>query len=160
MEEEIRIAGDLQKRFPQAFIESAAGFGDETILIKKDYVLPVMEFLRGEPFAFLLLLDLTCVDVRADRAAFEIVYHLYSLKTNLRVRVKTSLPEKEPAVDSLTGLWKNAAWLEREAFDMFGVEFRGHPDLRRILMYEGFEGFPLRKDFPLRRRQPRLPMKD
>ncbi len=159
MEEEIGFAEELQKRFPQAVRESACGFGEKTILISKDSILPVMEFLKAQPFSFLLLLDLTCVDLRADSAAFEIVYHLYSLKKNLVVRVKTALPEAGPVIDSLTGLWKNADWLEREVYDMFGVEFRGHPDLKRILMYEGFEGFPLRKDYPLRRRQPRLQMK-
>jgi NADH-quinone oxidoreductase subunit C len=83
------------------------------------------------------------------------VYHLYSLDANGRVRVKVRLPADAPLLDSLAGLWRNANWLEREVYDMFGVVFRGHPDLKRILMYDGFEGFPLRKDYPLRRRQPK-----
>jgi NADH-quinone oxidoreductase subunit C len=83
------------------------------------------------------------------------VYHLYSLDAGRRIRVKVRLPADAPLMDSLAGLWRNANWLEREVYDMFGVVFRGHPDLKRILMYDGFEGFPLRKDYPLRRRQPK-----
>ena len=83
------------------------------------------------------------------------VYHLSGLAPARRVRLRVRLDAGAPSVDSLTGLWKNADWLEREVFDMFGVVFNGHPNLKRILMYEGFEGYPLRKDYPLRRRQPR-----
>ncbi|MBI3324518.1 MAG: NADH-quinone oxidoreductase subunit C [Candidatus Omnitrophica bacterium] len=85
---------------------------------------------------------------------FEVVYHFYSLARNHRVRVKVPVPASDPVVDSVAGLWKSADWFEREAWDMFGVRFAGHPDLRRILMYKEFEGHPLRKDYPVNRRQP------
>jgi NADH-quinone oxidoreductase subunit C len=98
------------------------------------------------------------VDYLAAENRFELVYHLYSISRGERLRVKVSLPEGDFQVDSLAGLWHNANWLEREIYDMFGVEFRGHPDLRRILTYEEFEGHPLRKSYPWRKRQPRIPM--
>ena len=85
---------------------------------------------------------------------FEVVYHLYSLSNNHRLRVKVPLTADEPSVPSLTGLWKSANWFEREVWDMFGVRFTGHPNLTRILMYEPFEGHPLRRDYPVNKRQP------
>ena len=92
--------------------------------------------------------------VSCDDGSFEVVYHLYSSTRHHRLRVKVPLAEAEPAVDSLTGLWASADWFEREAWDMFGVRFLGHPNLKRLLMYEAFKGHPLRKDYPVRKRQP------
>ncbi len=85
---------------------------------------------------------------------FEVVYHLYSLEKNHRLRVKVPVAAADPVVDSLTGLWQSADWFEREVWDMFGIRFTGHPNLKRILMYEGFEGHALRKDYPMHKRQP------
>jgi NADH-quinone oxidoreductase subunit C len=85
---------------------------------------------------------------------FAVVYHFYSLRLKHRVRVEVILQEEDPNVDTLTSLWGGANWLEREVWDMFGIQFNGHPDLRRILMYEQFEGHPLRKDYPVKKRQP------
>jgi len=95
-----------------------------------------------------------------DRPRFELVCHFYSTKHNYRLRLKCPIAGENPVVDSLTALWAGANWFEREAYDMFGIQFSGHPDLRRILMYDGFEGHPLRKDYPLRKRQPRIPHRD
>jgi len=106
-----------------------------------------------------MLLDLTCVDYKGQEPRFEMVYHLFSIPQNCRLRIKTKLSEKDLVIDSLTSLWQNANWLEREVFDMFGVSFNGHPYLRRIFMYDGFEGHPLRKDYHLRKRQPRIPLR-
>jgi NADH-quinone oxidoreductase subunit C len=100
------------------------------------------------------------VDYQPRRPRFEVVYHFFSRENNWRVRIKVPLEEPDPEVDSLTSLWKNANWFEREAFDMFGIRFKGHPDLRRILMYPEFEGHPLRKDYPITRRQPLVRPKD
>jgi NADH-quinone oxidoreductase subunit C len=83
-----------------------------------------------------------------------VVYHLYSLKYNTRVRVKAGVSEADCDIDSITSLWISADWFEREVFDLYGIHFKVHPDLRRILLYEGFEGHPLRKDYPLKKRQP------
>ena len=108
---------------------------------------------------FDVLMDLTAVDYcrfpgREDGPRFEIVYHLYSLPHNHRLRVKVRADEDEAVVASATPLWPIANWFEREVWDMFGVRFDGHPDLRRLLMYEEFVGHPLRKDYPVNRRQP------
>lgn len=85
---------------------------------------------------------------------FEVVYHFYSLAYNHRIRLKVPVSAQDPEVDSVTGLWPAANWFEREVWDMFGIRFRGHPNLKRILMYESFEGHPLRKDYPVYKRQP------
>jgi NADH-quinone oxidoreductase subunit C len=87
------------------------------------------------------------------------VYHVFALAAKRRLRIKLSLPDDRPSVDSLAPVWKNANWLEREVYDMFGIRFEGHPDLRRLFMYDGFEGHPLRKDYPLRKRQPLIPLR-
>lgn len=141
----------------QGFAES---FGDPVLVIRPDAVRSVMVALREAPFGYAVLLDLTCVDYAAGEGRFELVYHLYSLSRNVRLRIKASVPASDPAAESLVGLWKNADWLEREVFDMFGVRFEGHPGLRRLLTYEGFEGHPLRKSYPWRLAQPRIPLKD
>ena len=92
--------------------------------------------------------------VSDDGHRFDVVYHVYSSVHNHRLRVKVPLTTADPVVDSLTGLWEAANWFEREVWDMFGIRFTGHPNLKRILMYEGFNGHPLRKDYPIRKRQP------
>ncbi len=89
-----------------------------------------------------------------DPARFALVYHFYSMSHKHRLRLVAPVDESEGRVDSLTSLWPGADWLEREVWDMFGIDFKGHPDLRRILMYEGFDGHPLRKDYPVNKRQP------
>jgi NADH-quinone oxidoreductase subunit C len=99
------------------------------------------------------------VDYLGEKERFEMVYHLFSLSHKLRLRFKTRLSEDDGKIDSLTSIFKNANWLEREAYDMFGVHFEGHPYLRRLFMYEGFEGHPLRKDYPLRKHQPKIPLR-
>jgi len=92
--------------------------------------------------------------VSNDEFRFEVVYHFYSTVRNHRLRLKVPLTMADPTVDSLTGLWRSADWFEREVWDMFGIRFTGHPNLKRILMYEEFKGHPLRKDYPIRKRQP------
>ncbi len=157
---EDNLALKIQKLVPDSVVTLEESFGDRVLVLGRDSVSDVFKALRGPAFDFALLLDATCVDLVAGEGHFEMVYHLYSLSRKERLRIKVSLPADDPSVDSLTGLWKNANWLEREIYDMFGVDFKGHPDLRRILMYEGFDGHPLRKSYPWRKRQPRLPMKD
>lgn len=148
-----RVIGDLEKRFPGEIVEASKDGEDLVLVILPGALLRIMGSLKEPPYSYRLLLDLTCVDFKRDAGSFEMVYHLYSLEAGGRVRVKVRLPADAPLLDSLASLWRNANWLEREVYDMFGVVFRGHPDLKRILMYDGFEGFPLRKDYPLRRRQ-------
>ena len=150
----------IRARLGPAVEGVADSFGDPVLLLRPQDVRPALAALREPPFDYAVLLDLTCVDFAAAEGRFELVYHLYSLSRNVRLRIKASVPAAAPAVASLVGLWKNAEWLEREAFDMFGVRFEGHPYLRRILTYEGFEGHPLRKSYPWRLEQPLIPIKD
>jgi NADH-quinone oxidoreductase subunit C len=158
--EEKEILKRLREKFPAEVEETTGSLGDDVVVIEKGALLPVMTFLKEKPEDYAMLLDLTCVDYRGEEPRFEMVYHLFSLAHNKRLRVKAKLGEKDLRIDSLTSLWKNADWLEREVYDLFGVHFEGHPDLRRIFMYDGFEGYPLRKDYPLRRRQPLIRLKD
>jgi NADH:ubiquinone oxidoreductase 27 kD subunit len=115
--------------------------------------------LRDE-FGFDLLLDVTAVDWPADALRFEVVHHLYSTTHKVRVRLKTRVGAEEPVVDSLLALFGSAAYMERECHEMYGIRFRGNHDLRPILLYEGFSGHPLRKDYPKQREQPLVAYRD
>jgi len=158
--EEKTILELLREQFPAGLKETSALLGDEVAVIDKEALLQIAAFLKNGPGEFTMLLDLTCVDYPGDESRFEMVYHLFSLTRNRRLRIKARLSEGDLRIASLTSLWKNANWLEREVYDLFGVHFDGHPDLRRLLMYDGFEGHPLRKDYPLRREQPLIPLKE
>jgi NADH-quinone oxidoreductase subunit C len=107
-----------------------------------------------------MLLDVTAVDWPGTPERFEVVWHFYSTRDFVRVRVKTRVAEADPAVDSLTSLYRSAAFMERECHEMYGIVFRGNGDLRPILLYEGFRGHPLRKDYPKDREQPLIPYRD
>ncbi|MFQ5893348.1 MAG: NADH-quinone oxidoreductase subunit C [Nitrospinota bacterium] len=150
----------LQERFRSVIREVHTLHGDDTVVIEPDANRDVLRFCKEEPkLAYSFLMDVTCVDYlhypgREGLPRFAVVYHLYSLEHNHRVRITCPVAEDDPAVASVVELWPIADWLEREAWDMFGVTFTGHPDLRRILLYEEFEGHPLRKDYPIARRQP------
>ena len=158
MEEE-KILDALRQACPDAILSTAVSLGDAVAVIRGESLAGVAAFLRGAPLRMDMLLDLTCVHFPDRPESFEMVYHFLSLDTQARLRVKAGLPAESPAIASLTGTWKNASWLEREVYDMFGVRFEGHPDLRRLLLYDGFEGHPLRKDYPLRKRQPLIPLR-
>ncbi len=152
--EEKDILTALREAFPGDVLETGMSFEMPVVRIRSFALAAVAAFLKAEPRSYAMLLDATCVDFPDRPERFEMVYHFYSLARNARLRIKAGLPAEKPEIGSLTSLWKNADWLEREVFDMFGVRFSGHPDLRRLLMYEEFEGHPLRKDYPLRKRQP------
>ena len=129
--------------------ETSTAFGELTFSIKRASVAEVIARLRDDPIAELnMLIDLCGVDFPARTRRFEVVYHLLSMKHNHRIRLKLATDEDTP-VPTITGVYPNADWYEREAFDMYGIAFDGHPDLRRLLTDYGFDGFPLRKDFPL-----------
>jgi len=151
---------EIRAKIGESLLAETDSFGDLVLTIKPGAVREVLSALRAAPFDYAVLLDLTCVDYAAGEGRFELVYHLFSLSRNVRLRIKASVPSEDPAVGSLVGLWKNADWLEREVYDMFGVLFDGHPNLHRLLTYEGFEGHPLRKSYPWRLEQPRIPLKD
>jgi NADH-quinone oxidoreductase subunit C len=141
--------------FAEHILDAHSFRGDDTILIRRDSLPEVARRLKEDPeFDFQVLLDISVVDYLHDEERFEVVYHFLSVRKNQRIRLKTRVREEDAEVPSLVELWPGANWLEREAWDMFGVRFKGHPDLKRILMYEEFEGHPLRKDYPYDKRQP------
>ena len=118
-------------------------------------IVEVCLFARDDSaLMFDFLMDVTAVDYLGSTPRFEVVYHLYSLKRNHRLRLKTRVPEEDPRIASVVPVWRGADWLERETYDMYGIRFEGHPDLRRIYLYEEFQGHPLRKDYPKEKRQP------
>lgn len=139
----------LRAAMPDA-IEEASSFRDQvTIRVNKDRIVEVCTFLRDTPgLEFDFMTDLTAVDYPTRPQRFDVVMHLYSMTQNHRLRVKAAVSENE-TIPTVSGVWKTANWQEREAFDMFGVVFEGHPDLRRILLPEDWEGYPMRKDYPL-----------
>jgi NADH-quinone oxidoreductase subunit C len=142
---------EVQKRFPGAIAEAVIFRKMPSLMLSKDSLVPLCEFLKSqEGGGYTLLTDETAVDYPKREKRFEVVYHLYSFQRNDRLRLKVLAGEGEK-IPSLTGVWPAANWLEREIFDMFGVLFEGHPDLKRILMPEGWVGHPLRKDYDILR---------
>jgi len=144
---------EIETRLREAFGDSileALHFRDElTFIISNESLIGIVEFLRDEPeFTYTFLTDLTATDWPDREQRHEVVYLLYSFDSQTYVRLKVRLKEGEK-ISSLCGIWDIANWFEREVYDLFGVEFEGHPNLTRILTPDGFEGHPLRKDFPL-----------
>lgn len=145
----------LKGRFPGSILETHDYRGDDTAVVNKDDIIAICTFLRDDDaLLYNFMMDLTAVDYLGKEPRFEVVYHLYSLKFNRRVRIKARVSEDDCSIDSIASVWPSADWFEREVFDMYGIAFKGHPELRRILLYEGFEGHPLRKDYPIKKRQP------
>jgi NADH-quinone oxidoreductase subunit C len=146
----------LQARFADQIEETHSKLGDDTAVLKRDRLVEVLTFLRDDPdLAFNLPIDLTVVDWYQKREPrFEVVYHLYSTSKKHRVRLKVRIEEDDAVVPSSWPVWPGFDWYEREAWDLYGVRFEGHPNPTRIMMWEGFQGHPLRKDFPINRRQP------
>ena len=150
----------LRDRFAGAIVETHDHRGDHTAVVDRAGLVDVLRWCRDEPeLRFDVLMDLTAVDYlkypgREDGPRFEVVYHLFSIGHNHRLRIKVRVDEDDAQVPTAVDLWPIANWLEREVWDMFGVRFAGHPDPRRLLMYEEFVGHALRKDYPINRRQP------
>ena len=121
-----------------------------TIFVDRAHIREACALLRDDPaFPFNFLSDVTCVDWYPSEPRFEVVYHLLSIPQKERVRLKVRLHDSSPVIESITSVWPGANYFEREVFDLFGIRFSGHPYLRRILMPEDWEGFPLRKDYPV-----------
>jgi NADH-quinone oxidoreductase subunit C len=149
------IATLIKTSFPEAIVDSLIFRNELTLMVKKGYITDIARFLKeNRELDFNFLSDLCGVDRIETDDVFEVVYHLYSIYKNHRVRLKVLIPSDEPYISTVTGVWKTADWHERETYDMFGIKFDGHPDLRKILTPEDFEGHPLRKDYPLDGRQP------
>lgn len=143
----------LQSKFGAAIRRAFVSCGDTVVVVDNARAHEILAWLKNDPSQqFNYLTDVTAVEYRDKELPLEVVWQLRSLGRKVDLRVKVELKQNEPlAVDSVFDLWKGADWVEREVFDMFGVTFKGHPDLRRILMWETYaEGYPLRKDFPLR----------
>jgi NADH-quinone oxidoreductase subunit C len=146
----------LLQRIQQTFAVGITGLaewrGDASVTVSRDMLHDVAHFMRNDPgMDFDYIVHVSSVDWPDDEERFEVVWEFYSIRKRHRIRLKTRVPESDCVVDSLTDLWKGADFMEREVFDMMGIRFRNHPDLRRILMPDDYdEGYPLRKDFPLR----------
>ena len=154
----MNLAEQVQKRFPNFVTQVADLQGQPLVYVKSGGISSVAAALKNDPeFQMDLLMDLFGVDFlhwEEKALRFEVVYNLYSTMKHHRLFVKVGLTEKEPVLDSVSSLWPAADWYEREVWDMFGVSFKGHPNLKRILMYEEFQGHALRKDYPFNKRQP------
>ncbi len=145
----------LVGEFGGDILSTHSDLGDDTAVVRREAILPVCMFLRDDPeLVFDFAMDLTGVDYLGEEPRFEVVYHLYSSAKRRRIRLKARVPENDPAIDSVVSVWPGINYYAREAYDMYGVVFQGHPNLKRILMYEGFVGHPLRKDYPKAKRQP------
>jgi NADH-quinone oxidoreductase subunit C len=149
------ILVSLRERFAENVRAIHAWRGDLTAEVAPHRIVEICRFVRDDAaLAFDLLADVTAVDYLGSTPRFEVVYHLKSLTHGHRLRLKARIPEDDARIDSVVSVWRGADWLERETYDMYGIHFTGHPDLRRIYLYEEFEGHPLRKDYPKEKRQP------
>ncbi|MGQ9648430.1 MAG: NADH-quinone oxidoreductase subunit C [Thermodesulfobacteriota bacterium] len=143
------ILKKLQERFPNAILEVKTFRNETTVSVPKKEIVEICRFLHSDPdLQFHLLTDLCGVDHFPQTPRFELVYHLCSIQMNQRLRLKTRVGENE-SISSVESVWKVANWYEREAYDLLGIAFENHSDLRRIMLWDGYEGHPLRKDFPV-----------
>jgi NADH-quinone oxidoreductase subunit C len=139
--------------------EAAVAHGVLALLIERTRLLEVVRSLKDR-FGFDMFLDVTAVDWPEREPRFDVVWHFYSTRHFVRVRVKTRVPLADPTVDTLVPFYGSARYMERECHEMYGIAFRGNDDLRPLLLYEGFEGHPLRKDYPKHKEQPLVPYRD
>ncbi len=156
-EESLLVIERLTAKFPDTILDSSEFRGEHTLIIKHDSIRAICSYMKQE-LGFTFLADLTAVDyLEVKSPRYEVVYHVHRFgedyEDNTRLRLKVPLEESSAVIDSVTPLWIGADWLEREVYDMFGIEFTDHPDLRRILMPEDYEPYPLRKDFDVRDRE-------
>lgn len=150
--EALQIAEKIKEKFPEETLDIREFRGQVSITLKKDRVREICRYLHDDPdLSFDYLVDVCGVDYLGKKEVrFEVVYHLYSMKHRHALRIKAEVQEGNPSIDSVMPVWVGANWHERECYDMLGITFNGHPDLRRILLPEDWEGYPLRKDYPLK----------
>lgn len=151
----LQIAKMIEEKFPGQVLATTVYAGQVGVTVKKDLIKDICLFLRDEPSLRMdHLADLTAVDFSRypgdTGPRFEIVYNMISTLHRHRIRVKARVPEEDPRIDTVSSIWQTANWHERETFDLMGIIFDGHPDLRRILLPEDWEGHPLRKEYPLK----------
>jgi NADH-quinone oxidoreductase subunit C len=150
-----KVIDTLRERFGDAILESHSQHGDDTVVVARDRLLDLLRHLRDdEGLAFDMASDVTAIDWLGRELRFQVVYHLYSIRHKHRIRVKCDVSEEDPVVPSAVPIWSGVNWFEREIWDMYGIKFQGHPNLRRMFMYDEFVGHPLRKDYPKEKRQP------
>jgi NADH-quinone oxidoreductase subunit C len=146
----VLIPQKLQEKFPRVKFEFVDYRGDLSVKFSKEYVTDICRFLKEDPeLEFRFCEDVTAIDWAERKNRFTVVYHIFSLRHNFRLRLKADVDESDCKIDTVSSIWKTANWHERETYDMFGIKFNNHPDLRRMYMPEDFEYHPLRKDFPL-----------
>jgi len=144
------IPQKLKEKFSTVEFEVSDYKDELTLKIDKKFIVEVCTFLKSDPeLEFKLCSDITAVDWATRKNRFTLVYNIFSLKHNFRLRLKTDIDESDCSIDSVTKVWQASNWQERETYDMYGIKFNNHPDLRRMYMPEEFEYHPLRKDFPL-----------
>jgi NADH-quinone oxidoreductase subunit C len=155
------ILDRLRRKFGDAILETHSQHGNDTAVVARERLVEIAEFLRDDrELCFEMPIDCTAVDWLGKREPrFEVIWHLYSVAKGHRVRLKVRVTEDDPTCPSLAGVWRGMNWHERETWDLYGIRFSGHPNLKRILMYEEFVGHPLRKDYPIDKRQPLIPMR-
>lgn len=157
----LRVLDALKAKFGDAVLETHSDFGDETAVVSPERWKEICRFLRDDPsMSFDMAVDLCGVDYPERTPRFEVVLHLYSIPKRHRLRLKARVGDAEgegAEIDTVADVWVGVNWFERETFDLMGISFKGHPDLRRILMYPEFEGHPLRKDYPANKTQPLVP---
>jgi NADH-quinone oxidoreductase subunit C len=149
----------IQEKLAHRVLATNVFRGDEVVSLAQEGLRESFRFLKeDDKLDFVFLSDITAVDYwKKKEPRFEVVYQLLSLKGRRRLCVKVPVPENDPVIESLTPIWVGANWLEREVWDLFGIRFAGHPNLKRVLLYEEFQGHPLRKDYPVNLCQPRVP---
>lgn len=148
MPENNRAVVKLRERFAAEIVDVKEFRGEVTVTVKKENIVEMCKFMKSE-LAYNLLTDVTAVDYLGKSPRFLVVYNMYSIPNKDRIRVKAQVEEADCTIDTVSSVWSTADWLEREVFDLFGVHFNNHPDLRRILMTDDWVGYPLRKDYPL-----------
>ncbi len=149
--EPLEIAEKVKSKFPDEVLDIIPFRDQVSITLKRDKIIDICRYLHDNPeLSFNYLSDLCGTDYPHKDPRFEVVYNLYSIKHRHGIRLKALIPEQDPSIDTVVSIWIGANWHEREACDMYGIVFKGHPDLRRILMPEDWEGYPLRKDYPLK----------
>lgn len=150
MELQELIVSKLKENFPESFISSNVYMGDFSVYVDKKDIVKICTYLKEDnEFEFQLCEDVTAVDWAKRKDRFTVVYHIFSFKHKFRLRIKADVDESDCSIDTVSSVWKTTNWQEREVYDMFGISFNNHPDLRRMYMPEEFEHYPLRKDFPL-----------
>jgi NADH-quinone oxidoreductase subunit C len=142
------LIASLDQVFGETILARTEFRGETTLLIAREHLREVAQFSRDE-LSFDYLLDISSVDNFGEEPRFAVVYELYSMTMAVHLRLKLLVSEDDPTVDTVSDIWPTADWHEREVYDMMGLRFNNHPDLRRILMWEGYPYFPLRKEFPL-----------